>query len=248
MHTITTPTDIKSPLYESQLELVSTSIGEEARSKNQREVQKLIGPVVSLGQPQCWNLASLAREKGTALPAELALLLRDADFYLLELACSFRPERDCQVTWARLDAYLQPKVGQDNPVAFDLYPLEVYNETKTDWKVNISPNLKFGMFEGVKIEGSLGEMITTINFRKLEPIVVGFGRNQANPGWDFETSKTQPLRGVKVGYVIVKKPHGAEAVRLILNISADVMTQHGRLRGKIIEKDKARLTQVVCTN
>jgi hypothetical protein len=246
MHIITAPTEINQPLYESQMELMSGNTGENARSINNPEVQKLIGPVVTLGQPQCWNLASLAREKGSALPAELALLLRNADFYLLELACSFRPERDSKVIWARLDAYLQPKVGQENPIAFDLYPLEVYNETKTDWKVNIAPNFKFGVFDSVKFEGALGEMITTINFRKLEPVVIGFGRNQANPGWDFEMEKTQPLRGVKVGYVIVKKPHGADAVRLILNVSADVMTQHGRLRGKIIEKDKAHLTQVVC--
>jgi hypothetical protein len=247
---IIAPTEIENPLYEGRLEFTPATV-EMARRKGGESVRGELGsagPVVTLGQPQCWNLASLARERGEVLPAELALLLRDADFYLLQLACSFRPERGSEVTWARLNLYLRPITGQETPIAFDLYPRKIYDETKTDWKVSIAPSLKFAAFEDITAEGKLGEVVTTIEFRKLEPVVVGYGLLQSNPGWDFEKHKDQPLRGVKSGYLVVKKPHSAEAVRLTLDIAADVVTRHGLLSARVTKKEQSHLSLVVCTD
>ncbi|MBM3748798.1 MAG: hypothetical protein FJW34_23745 [Acidobacteria bacterium] len=243
-HTIITPTGIEHPLYEGQLEFTPGAIEQLSLEKGGESVRnelKSARPVVTLGQPQWWNLARLAREKGETLPAELSLLLRDADFYLLLLACSFRPERNSQVEWARFAAYLRPKAGRENPIAFDLYPREVYDETKTDVKVSVAPSLKFA-----EVALSPGEVVTTIEFRKLEPVIIGYGALESAPNWDFQKHKDQPLRGSKFGYLIVKKPRRAEAVRLTLNITADVVTRHGLLSARITEKDRAHLTQVVC--
>jgi hypothetical protein len=250
-HTIITPTEIKNPLYEGQLEFTSGSVEQVAREKSLDSVRgelKSAGPVVTLGQPQWWNLAHLAREKGETLPAELSLLLQDADFYLLLLACSFKPGRESQVGWARFTAYLRPKTGQEDPIAFDIYPREIYDETKTNVKVNIAPSLKFSAFQGATVEGKLGEVVTTVEFSKLEPVVVGYGVLESAPNWDFEQHKDQPLRGSKFGYLIVKKPRSAHAVRLSLDIVADVVTQHGLLSARVTEKDRARLTQLVCAD
>lgn len=249
--TISTPTGIENPLYEGQLEFTPGSLEQAVRekgAKSTRSALKPSGPVVTLGQPQWWNLASLAREKGETLPAELSLLLRDADFYLLLLACSFKPERDSHVEWARFTAYLRPKTGQGNPIAFDIYPREIYDETKTNVKVSIAPSLKFAAFEGTTVEGKLGEVVTTIEFSKLEPVIVGYGVLESAPNWDFEKHKEQPLRGSKFGYLIVKKPRSAQAVRLSLDIVADVSTRHGLLSARVTEKDRAHLTQLVCTD
>ncbi|MFQ5813193.1 MAG: hypothetical protein ACE5I2_08415 [Anaerolineae bacterium] len=41
------------------------------------------------------------------------------------------------------------------------------------------------------------------------------------------------------GYLIVKKPHSAEAVRLTLDITADVVTRHGLLSATVSERDRA---------
>ncbi len=244
--TIITPTEIEHPLYEGPMEFTPGSIKqavEERRMKVVRGGAKLPVPVVTLGQPQWWNLADLAQEKGETLPAELSLLLRDADFYLLLLACSFRPERGSHVEWARFTAYLRPKVGQESPIAFDLYPREIYDETKTDVKVSIAPSLKFA-----DVSLSPGEVVTTLEFRKLEPVVIGYGVLESVPNWDFRQHKDQPLRGSKFGYLIVKKPRSAEAVCLALDITADVITRHGLLSARVAERDRAHLTQVVCTD
>jgi len=250
-HTIIAPTEIEDVLYEGQLEFTPGAIEEAARQKGGGAIRaelKSVRPVVTLGQPQWWNLASLAREKGEVLPAELALLLRDADFYLMQLACSFRPERDSEVTWARLNVYLRPKTGQEDPIAFDLYPREIFEETQTDVKVSIAPSLKFAAFESIEAEGKLGEIVTTVEIRKVKPVVIGYGPLQSNPGWDFEKHKDQPLRGAKFGYLIVKKPHSAEAVRLALDVVADVVTKHGLLSARVTEKDRGHLSLVVCTD
>ena len=245
-YTIITPTEIEHPLYEGQLEFTPGSIEQAAREKGRESMRgelKSAGPVVTLGQPQWWNMAELAQKKGETLPAQLSLLLRDADFYLLQLACSFRPERGSQVEWARFTAYLQPKTGQENPIAFDLYPREIYDETKTNVKVSIAPSLKFA-----EVALLPGEVVTNIEFRKLEPVVIGYGALESAPNWDFEKHRDQPLRGSKFGYLIVKKPRSAEAVRLTLDITADVVTRHGLLSARVTEKDRAHLTQVVCTD
>lgn len=238
--TIITPTEIKRPLYEGRMEF---TLGDLERKGHKSIEPQSPGPVVTLGQPQWWNLVHLAREKGATLPAEMSLLLHDADFYLLLLACSFRPEPGSHIEWARFTAYLQPKAGQENPIAFDMYPREIYDETRTDVKVNIAPRLEFAGF-GV----SPGEAITTIKFRRIEPVIIGFGALGSGPSWDFKKHKNHPLLGNKFGYLIVKKPRGVEAVRLILDIAANVVTQHGRLRARFTEKDRAHRTQVVCTD
>jgi hypothetical protein len=250
-HTIITPTEIEHPLYEGPLEFTLEAIEEAARKQGGETKPgdiKPPRPVVTLGQPQWWNLAHLAREKGETLPAELALLLRESDFYLVQLACSFRPERDSEVTWARFNVYLRPKTGQEYPIAFDLYPREIYEKSKTDVKVSIAPSLKFAAFEGATVEGKLGEVVTTIEFKKLEPVIIGYGALESAPNWDFEKHELHPLQGSKFGYLIVKKPHSAEAVRLTLDITADVATKHGLLSAKITEKDRRHFTQVVCTD
>ena len=245
-YTIITPTKIEHPFYEGQLEFSPGAIEQMDRGRGGKSMPselKSLRPVVTLGQPQWWNLAHLAREKGETLPAELSLLLRDADFYLLLLACSFRPERGSHVEWARFTAYLRPKAGQETPIAFDMYPREIYDETKTDVKVSIDPSLKFA---GVAL--SPGQIVTTIEFRKLEPVVIGYGVLEPTPNWDFEKYGDQPLRGSKFGYLIVKKPRSAEAVRLTLDITADVVTRHGLLSATVTKKDRTHLSQVVCTD
>lgn len=239
--TLITPSEIENPLYEAQLEPGAT--GWEKGWRLNEAYLRSAGPVVTLGQPQWWNLARLAEEEGRPLPPELALLTREASFYLVMLACSFRPSRGSEIEWARFTAYLRPKTGQECPIAFDLYPREIYHEIKVNRKIGIGPSLKFSAFEG-----KVGEMITTIEFTKLQPVVIGHGVLESAPNWDYEKHKGRSLRGSHFGYVIVKRPRAAEAVRLTLDVVADVVTPRGLLSTRVIEKDRAHLTRVVCTD
>lgn len=240
---IDAPATIEHPLYETRLEISES----EEKLRRSPILQRLsdIAPMVTLGEPQCWNLATMAQEKGELLPAEMALLLREADFYLLQLASSFRPQRHGHVMWARVDIYLQPTSGEYPPLAFDLYPREIYDENSDDSKIAIDPSLSFAAF-GAKVEGKLGQILTTIHFRKLQPVVVAYGLLQPNCGWDYQRPHQKPLEGIQVGYLIVKKPRGAGAVRVIMDVRAQVSTPSGLFGMRVTEEDQARRTVVVC--
>jgi len=65
---------------------------------------------------------------------------------------------------------------------------------------------------------------------------------------EFTPAQGPALAGSKFGYLIVKKPHNAEAVRLALDITTDVVTRHGLLRARVTERDRTHLSRVVCTD
>jgi hypothetical protein len=240
---IEAPTVIETPLYESRLEI--SEGGEERRHTFIQQQLSEMAPVVTLGQPQYWNLASMASEKNQSLPAEMKLLLDEADFYVLQIASSFRPQREARVKWARVDIYMQPISGQIQPLAFDLYPREIYNEKGGDSKITIEPSFSFGAF-GTNVESKLGQALTTIDFRRVEPVVVAYGLLQPNCGWDYQRSHQNPLEGIQVGYLIVKKPRSAEAVRMVMDVRAEVSTPSGLFGMRVTEQDQSQRTVVVC--
>lgn len=240
---IVTPTRIESPLYESELEFTESSIVKAVRSGygSAAKVHRTGRPVISIGQPQVWSLVDLAREKGQPLPAELSLLLRDAEFYLVLLGCSFRLPPTTKVKWARFSAFLRPKNGTQSPIAFDLYPREVTKEVQVPLKVSIGPSLKFS-----EVELSVGQVVADIRFDRLEPIIVAGGQLQPDPSWNFEEYRSQPILGGRFLYLIVKKPRDAEAVRLSLDLAADVHTKHGLLSATIKETDRDHVSCLIC--
>lgn len=240
---IITPTEIEDPLYEGELTFVEPTI-EAAVAKGRGEFtaadvrREAHAPVVTLGQPRCLG------QFGPDYPllAEAKKLAKEADYFLVRLACSFRPLRDSQIDYAKLSAFLQPRTGKTSPIAFDLYPRSVYKSIEGEFKVSIAPGLKFAEVAEV----SMGQAAATIQFRELQPVIVGAGVQQADPSWEFERHRGQPVRGSRFLYLIVERPRGAEAVRVILNLTADVITKHGLLAAKVKERDRDNLARVVC--
>jgi hypothetical protein len=238
LDTIITPLQIHAPLYEEELEF---NLNPTEKGRSIQETLPALVPVVTFGQPQWWNLARLAREKGLSLPAEIALLERQADFYLLMLSCSFRPRQDSTIEWVRFTVYLRPKTGQEHPIAFDLYPREIREEAKTELKISIAPSLKFAGFEA-----GLGSIVTTIDFGRVEPIIIGYGALESTVDWDFHRYKPYPILGSKFMYLIVKKPREAIAVRITLNVVADILTKHGLFTARAKQHDEDHRSTVVC--
>lgn len=137
--TIVSPMEIKQSLYEGPLELTRT----EHRGRGELKTIKAPGPAVSLGQPVWWNLATVASEEGIRFPSATEMLLRNADFYLLQVACSFRPQRHWEIEWGEFAVKLEAETGEGMPVAFDLFPQEVAKESEAHIQVSITPDLKF---------------------------------------------------------------------------------------------------------
>jgi hypothetical protein len=240
---ILTPTEIEDPLYTSELSYIippeeGVPVKGEASFPDPEALWETRPPVVTLGQPR--NLGIFGED--FPLPSEVKKLAERADYYLVRLACSFRPSAGSQVTYAKLSVFLQPYSGRLLPIAFDLYPRNVYKSVEGEFKVSIAPGLKF--VESAEI--SLGKVAAIIQFRELQPVIIGAGVQQSDPSWEFEAQRGQPLRGARFLYLIVERPRGAEAVRVIIDLSADVKTKHGLLAAVIKEQDRDHLTTVIC--
>lgn len=109
-------------------------------------------PIASIGQPEVWTLPEVYPPD--RMPHPLRAKLDEADFYLVRLACSFRPLKDeKQVEWARFRVHLLPDNAGRQPVAFDLHPVMVTQEVKRNVRISLNPSLKFS-----EIEGEIGEV------------------------------------------------------------------------------------------
>jgi hypothetical protein len=242
---IITPERIDEALFQGKLILQADESGQIVKGGGEKLTRSELGeldmPRVTLGRPEWWSLTPLAREKGELLPAELALQLREASFCLVRCACSFRPARDGKIEWARLSVTLEGEKSEIQPTAFDIYPREVYHEVDTDVKINIAPSLKF-----LEMELKAGEILTTVHFTKLEPIIVGTGVQESNPCWDFEKYANHHVCGIKFLYMIVKRPLTVPSVQIGLDVVARVRTKNGLLPAKI-EGLRNQLVQTICT-
>jgi len=240
--TIVTPTQIENPILQETLVVQPNTEIIKGRIDVVRSIPEEI-PSVTLGQPQWWNLAALAREKGEKLPAEFALMLRQADFFLVLLSVSLHPVRNSQFEWARIQAYLRPRENNAEVIAFDLYPRDLTVEIKQDFKISISPSLKFK-----EVEASVGEVVTNIEYVRTEPIITGYNPLRPDPNWDIEKHKRYPLRGSKFLYMIVKRPHGAKGVRLTIDLAARFTIDQGIFDGKLSDTSRDRRSRLICTD
>ena len=126
--------------------------------------------------------------------------------------------------------------------AFDLHPREVQDEVTTDIKVAISPSLKFTEI----VEASLGTLDLAIQYKKLEPVIVGTGVLEPSPGWDFSRTKRQDVRGAKFLHLIIKRPKAVDAVRTTFELQAQVRIRQGILRSAIEQEARKHLAAVMC--
>jgi hypothetical protein len=200
------------------------------------------GLMISIGRPEWWSLAELYRMRGKDLPAEIALQINQADFCLLRLACSFQPNPDISVEWARFVAYLHSPNDEMGPIAFDIHPKEIFDRSERNMKVAVTPRLKFS-----PLEADLGSAEVGLQYERLEPVIIGAGVGQADPSWTFERSGHRQVIGSRFMHMIVKHSRDMGGVRVSFEIIAEI-SKPGQFLWSVRtrERDKARRTTVIC--
>jgi hypothetical protein len=245
---INAPSEITEILYEGQLEYSQAqgqrgAQGEDAISE---ETPQLESPYVTIGEPQTWNVAEVYQEERKPLPAQFSVLLRDANFFLVRLACSFRTERNVQIEWARFTADLQSQTpAAFAPVAFALHPLEVYGQERSDVYVGVSSALNFKEID--EVSASLGEYVMTFFYPKLTPVITAAGLQENGFSWDMRETQLYPLRGPRYFHVLIKSPRDARGLRITFNIIADVTDKSRVLRFKLNKSVKTQISRLICT-
>ena len=228
---LTTPDSIEHTLVERPLEPVSDDVLDQSARDWQSRGVKLAPrealrtmPVVSIGQPETWTLQDFYAP--SKLPRPIRTKLSQSDFYLVRLSCSFRPvHEESRVEWARFRAALLPDASTGaQPIAFDLYPLQVVQEVKRQVKVTLSPLLKFQ-----ELEASLGSAEFGFEYSEQVPLISATPGAGFDPSWDYGAGPKREVLGTRWMYLLVKAPKGMTSGRALLELEADVLVRGVRL-------------------
>ncbi len=176
-----------------------------------------------IGDPEMWPISKILSNlrskkappflKGDSLtPNDQAALihkLKEADFYLLRLDCSFRldapdPPR-VRLDHAEFTVKLRPRGNGVGPVVYDLDPKSVTQPVKHSTEWGLSPALTVD-----KIEASPGGVKKTISYDQLVPTITGSGAGLAEATWDFRRFKDESIAGSRRMYLIIKAPKGMQ--------------------------------------
>lgn len=174
-------------------------------------------PVVSIGQPEIWPLPQVYPPQ--KMPLLMQAQLKEADFYLIRLFCSFRPiPGQTRVGWARFHVFLLPDAAGRQPIAYDISPLEINQEVKRHLKFTLAPTLKFQ-----SVDMDMGSLEFGMEYPELQPIIIGAGVGEAAPTWDYKTAAgVKGVQGAKWMHLLIKAPKGMRSGKARLDLTAQV--------------------------
>jgi hypothetical protein len=204
-------------LYEGALELVVPR-GHQRRRQPEAVTTPPASqlPIISIGRPRAWTIEQLVSSQNP--PAQVKASLEQEMFFVIRLACSFRPQHDnVRVAWAQLAMYLRPDEKGCTPLAFDLYPKSVERERKASKRVSLSPSLKFH-----DVDTELEEFAYIVDYPAIEPMVTATGIDGSTPSWNFTAVPGFPVRGARLLHSVVAAPRTFGSLTVAMMITADL--------------------------
>lgn len=233
MHFVT-PTKIESIAWEGKLVPPSGAGGFRAAFLR---VAKRRGPVCAIGKPEVWA-AEDAVEPQTGQPWTPPL--GGADFWLVRLACTLRdPSGRLEIVEATHSLFLKPV--QEAPgaeaYAFSMIPDRLGIEDKANLTFTLGPELKFA--GGVEVKA--GEIGATIDYRKVFPVIQGYGAGRALCEWKFKPHRAHPIDGTQFVYAVVATRPSSTTAQAHVELSARVDTKLGPVHLGLPKEAKAHV-------
>jgi hypothetical protein len=219
-------------------------LDKQRKSHSAEEISTLLGKKnkISVGIPEVWNLVDLLKEKKCDIPAEVKLMLDECDFYQIRLVCTFKPDKNCKFFWSRFGLKLYPvdvhnKSRHKTPVAYNLFPREIYQEVKVNRNFTIGPSFNYSF---ARIDAKSGR---SEEFIRYDPEIISFGLLQSNAGWEFRKSKAKDhIIGDKELFMIIKAPKDVK-IEATFEFSAEVYTFLGIVPMFPIKNYKGQLSR-----
>jgi hypothetical protein len=148
--------------------------------------------------------------------------------FLVYLTCTFRPAPDTDFIRGSLKLRICYAENQRGCLVLDLFPREVYMTVNYKKSVKLSPSLKLSFDKISSAEIAVGEVSASEEYMRYEPEITAFGTGETTFGWDFNRSKSRPIRGIKDLYSMIEAPREPKSMRYA--IDADIQTRLGVLR------------------
>lgn len=207
---------LAEPLVEGPLQPVESSGKRRRILENVPDLDTNDLPLVSIGRPRVWPLSELLADQ--PLSSVVRASLERESFFVVRLACSFRPRKDeVSVHWARFAVQLLPDERGGQPLAFDLYPRLVERERQVSKKITLNPSLKF-----LEIEAGAGEFGYAVEYPAVEPVVSAAGFEEVTPSWDFASAPGYLIHGGKLLHAVVAAPRDLQRLAVALSLTADL--------------------------
>ena len=92
--------------------------------------------------------------------------------------------------------------------AYSLFPDRLTAENKGEFSVSLGPELKFAD----KAEIKLGGIGAKIEFKKVFPVIQGYGAGETAPYWIFKSHLSHPLDGTQFVYAVLVDRAGADGI------------------------------------
>jgi len=224
MDMIKPPTKIEHPVYKAEFRYTPAPGVKGIEGLEDATIEKrLTGNIMEVGEPERWNLKELCKRKGIKLPVEIDMLCDEYNFWLVQSSFAFMPAHDNQFKWGRIVAKMEPlSESMKNPIAYDAYPRNIYEEKKEKHIISIGLSLKFA-----EIIEPKAEYVKEIEFTRLEPVITAAGIGKSEPTWDFSDRAAFNLKDVNALYIIAKTPIGSEGIKINYFSYAQIHTKWG---------------------
>ncbi len=184
-------------------------------------------PRVSLGKPVWWSDQKMLGENWSP-PAG------GARYGLARFAFSLRPEERQVIRSAEFIVYLHAKGAGPRPIVFDLLPKTTTEEQTGSRTFGLDPKFKFANL--VEVSGvSAG---TTLDVKQAVPVTAADGVGESAARWVFSAQRAHPLLGSQIVFATVELPPGVEAARASVQLTAEVETNFGLVRGLLPEEER----------
>ena len=175
---------------------------------------------VIVGKPIHYNFAELVSETGMDISPLIKLKLKTYDFHLLHFSCAFLSHTYTPhpFVWGEMKVKFSNGTSSDEPIAYDLCPLNVEDSVKVTKEYGLSPS-----FEFMEISVSTGQIFRKmVEFSELTPTIIPFGKQTSEAGWFYKkTSTRKDISGTYDGFIILMSPKGAQ-VKVTVDVKAKI--------------------------
>ncbi len=170
--------------------------------------------------------------------------LSNAVFWLLRLACTLHPVgRFKEIVEAQQTlslAPVKPNAQADSTYAFSLFPERLTAEEQREMNLSLGPKLKF-----LKIEAEGPQAGTKISYRKVFPVIQGYGAGEPTAYWIFKPHSSYPLEGCQFVYAVIAAKLDTGGIRGAVELTVNVDTDFGIIRLGLPREARAALSFTV---
>ena len=194
-------------------------------------------PVVKMGQPQWFPDERLTSEPWTPPAGSRRFGLARFAFALNPIGHQAIQSVDFTLNFKAVGG---PSGGNAAPLVFDLYPKTTTEEQTGSFMLGVEPKVKIGVAE---VSGFKAEVKSDV--RQTHVVTRASGVQQTFAQWQFKAGKTHPLEGDQVLLVMLQLAPGVVAARASAQLSAEVATSLGPLRGFLPQTEQQRFSWVL---